>query len=130
VLPEHIRDFARSGAFATFTTLLPDGQPAAQVMWIDADDECLIINTETHRQKFHSVALDPRVVVCMWEPGNPYHQLEVRGRVVDVVHGAPARAHIDMLAQRYFGRPYDASIIKSARVILRIEPLSSGTASS
>ena len=35
-----------------FSTLLPTGGPAAQVMWIDCDDECLLINTEVHRQKF------------------------------------------------------------------------------
>lgn len=122
MLSEHIRNFATSGAFAAMSTLLPDGQPATQVMWVDADDDHLIINTELHRRKFASVQSDPRVTLCMWEPNNPYNQLEVRGRVVDVVYGQEARDHADKLAHRYFGRPYDPEIIKSERVLLKIRP--------
>ncbi len=47
---------------------------------------------------------------------------EVRGRVVETVRGPEARAHIDALSQKYRGRDYDPSIIKSERVILRIAP--------
>jgi PPOX class probable F420-dependent enzyme len=122
MLPDHIREFATSGAFAAFTTLLPDGQPATQVMWIDADDEHLIINTEVHRRKFRAVIADPRVTLCLWERNNPYNMLEIRGRVVEIVHGDVARAHADTLAQRYFGRPYDPAQIESERVLLKITP--------
>jgi PPOX class probable F420-dependent enzyme len=121
-ITDELREFATNGNFATLSTLLPDGSPAAQVMWIDCDDECLLVNTEVHRQKFASVQADPRVSVCIWERDDPYRYMEVRGEVVEVVRGERARAHIDELAQRYFGRPYDASIITSERVILRIAP--------
>ncbi len=83
MLSDEVREFIRSGAFATLTTLLPDGRPAAQVMWIDCDDECVLINTELHRQKFKNVEGDPRVTVCVWEKDDPYHYLEVRGDVVE-----------------------------------------------
>ena len=35
--------------FATLTTLFEDGTPQTQVMWVDADDDHLLINTEVHR---------------------------------------------------------------------------------
>jgi PPOX class probable F420-dependent enzyme len=101
----------------------PDGHPATQVMWVDCDDECLLINTETHRRKYHNARNDPRVTVMIWDAADPYRYVEARGLVKEFVHGPPAREHIDKLAQKYFGRPYDASIIKSERVILRITPL-------
>lgn len=122
MISDELRDFIKAGNFATLTTLLPDGDPAAQVMWVDCDDEYVLINTEVHRQKFKNIERDPRVAVCVWDRENPYQYMEVRGTVVETIRGDVARAHIDELAQRYFGRPYDASIITSERVLLRIRP--------
>jgi PPOX class probable F420-dependent enzyme len=122
VLSDEVREFITGGAFATLTTLLPDGRPAAQVMWIDCDDECVLINTELHRQKFKNVEGDPRVAVCVWDKDDPYHYLEVRGDVVEIVRGEAAREHIDRLAMRYFDRRYHSDDIQSERVILRIRP--------
>lgn len=121
-LDDEVRAFVTAGNFATLTTLLPDGSPATQVMWVDCDDECVLINTELHRQKFLNVERDARVAVCVWQRDNPYSYVEVRGEVVEVVRGERARAHIDELSQRYFGRPYDGATIQSERVILRIRP--------
>jgi PPOX class probable F420-dependent enzyme len=122
---DELRALATGGNFATLTTLLPDGRPASQVMWVDCDDECVLINTELHRQKFKNVEGDPRVAVCIWDKDDPYHYIEVRGDVVEVVRGEAARKHIDALAMRYFGRLYDGESIQSERVILRIRPLGS-----
>ena len=51
-------ELARGDNFGALTTLLPDGHPQTQVMWVDADDEHLLINTEVHRQKFTNVERD------------------------------------------------------------------------
>jgi PPOX class probable F420-dependent enzyme len=122
MISDELRALATGGNFATLTTLLPDGRPATQLMWVDCDDECVLINTELHRQKFKNVERDPRVVVCIWERDNPYSFVEVRGDVVEVIRGERPRAHIDELALRYFGRLYDPDAIQSERVILRIRP--------
>jgi len=122
MLSDELKSFLQGGNFATFTTLLADGRPASQVMWIDCDDVHVLINTEVHRRKFRSVSADPRVVVCAWALDDPYSYREIRGVVVETVHGAPAREHIDQLSLRYFGRPYDADEIESERVILKIRP--------
>ncbi|HLI01429.1 MAG TPA: PPOX class F420-dependent oxidoreductase [Acidimicrobiales bacterium] len=116
------RDLARGKNFAALTTILPSGQPSTQVMWVDADDDSVLINTEVDRQKFANVSKDPRVTVTVIDAGNPYHYAEIRGRVSDTVTGPEARAHIDALAQRYVGRPYHEADIQSERVILKITP--------
>lgn len=123
MLDDSLKQLLQGGNFATMCTLLDDGHPAAQVMWIDCDDEHVLINTEVHRRKFRSVQRDPRVTLCVWERDNPYAYTEIRGSVVDFVHGAEARAHIDTLAMRYFGRLYDPAEIESERVILKIAPV-------
>lgn len=122
-LSEDVRELAKGRNFATLTTMLPSGHPATQVMWVDCDDECVIINTEVHRRKFKNVELDPRVTVCIWQADNPYRYAEVRGEVVEIIRGKEARDHIDTCSELYFERPYNPDIIKSERVMLRIKPL-------
>lgn len=92
------------------------------VMWVDADDHHVLINTEVHRAKFKAVERDPRVTVTIWDREDPYTYAEVRGRVVEIVRGPAAREHIDSLSRKYRGRDYDESSITSERVILRIAP--------
>jgi PPOX class probable F420-dependent enzyme len=110
--------------FATLTTLRSDGHPTTQVMWVDCDQNFVLMNTEIHRRKFHNMQRDPRVTVTVWRLEVPYEYIEIRGLVHDFIRGRPARAHIDQLALRYFGRLYDPDEIESERVIVRIRPLS------
>jgi PPOX class probable F420-dependent enzyme len=117
-----VRELAQAANFAALTVNLPSGRAMTHVMWVDADDDHILINTEVHRAKFHAVERDPRVTVMVWVIDDPYSYAEVRGRVVETTRGPDARAHIDALSQKYRGRDYDPSIIKSERVILRIAP--------
>ena len=112
---------ARGKNFAALTTLMSDGQPQTQIMWVDADDDALVINTEVGRQKFRNVEADPRVTVTIFDSENPYRYIEARGRVVQMIHGDAARSNIDELSQKYMGTPY-GNPIGTARVVLRIAP--------
>jgi PPOX class probable F420-dependent enzyme len=121
MLDDTAKALAQGKNFAAFTTLLPGGQPQTQVMWVDADDEHVLINTEVHRQKFKNIERDPRVTVTIIDADNPYHYAEVRGEVVEKLLGTTARDHIDHLSEKYLGHPY-ATTIQSERVILKIAP--------
>jgi PPOX class probable F420-dependent enzyme len=121
-LDPEVRELATGRNFATLTTLFEDGRPQTQVMWVDADGDHLLINTEVHRAKFRNVERDPRVAVTIWQLDDPYTFVEVRGRVTEVVRGQEARDHIDACSLRYMGTPYDGSQIASERAILRIAP--------
>lgn len=120
-LEQGVKDLAKGPNYAAFTTLLKSGQPMTHVIWVDCDDEHVLINTETHRAKFKNVRRDPRVAVTIIDRGNPYRYAEVRGTVTDIVSGDAARRHIDELSHKYEGHPY-ANEIQSERVILRIKP--------
>jgi PPOX class probable F420-dependent enzyme len=113
---------AQGPNFAALTVFLASGSAMTHVMWVDADAEHVLINTEVHRAKFKAVERNPRVTVMIWDRDNPYSYVEVRGRVVSTTRGQEARDHIDALAQKYFGRDYDPAAIQSERVILRIAP--------
>jgi PPOX class probable F420-dependent enzyme len=116
-----VLELARGQNFGALTTLLPDGHPQTQVMWVDADEQHLLLNTEVHRQKFRNVERDPRVTVTIWDMDDPYRFVEVRGEVVEKVKGQEAREHIDELSLKYRGKPYQTQI-QSERVVLRITP--------
>ena len=117
-----IRELAQAPNFATLSVILRSGRPMTHVMWVDADDDHVLINTETHRAKFRAVGRDPRVTVTIWQRDDPYTYAEVRGEVVETVRGPEARAHIDRLSRKYRGKAYDDDAITSERVILRIAP--------
>ena len=115
-------ELARGENFAALTTMLPDGHPQTQVMWVDAEDGNLLINTEVHRQKFKNVERDQRVTLTIWDREDPYRFVEVRGEVVGIEKGPRAREHIDELSHKYHGKSYGPGI-QSERVIIRIAPL-------
>jgi PPOX class probable F420-dependent enzyme len=120
-LDDDVRELATGQNFGALTTLFEDGSPQTQVMWVDADADHLLINTEVHRAKFRNVERDPRVTLTIWDATNAYRYAEVRGRVTGVVRGPRARAHIDACSQRYFSKPYPNEI-ESERAILYIRP--------
>ncbi len=121
MLDPAIKELAQGKNFAMISFHLSNGAVATQVMWVDADDEHVLMNTEVHRAKFKSLQADPRVTVTVWDNSNPYHYGEVRGRLAGTETGPEARAMIDRLAQKYTGKDY-APAIQSERVILRIAP--------
>lgn len=118
-LDPDLHAFATAKNFAALSTLLPDGQPQTHLMWVHADDDHLVINTEVERRKFKNVDADPRVTVTVFDVDNPYRYVEARGRVAETVTGDEARANIDELARKYTGADY-ANPVGSERVILRI----------
>ena len=54
-----VKALAQGKNFAAFTTLLPGGQPMTHVMWVDADDTHILINSEMGRQKVRNVTEGP-----------------------------------------------------------------------
>jgi len=120
-LDSDLKDLASGKNFAALTTLMPDGQPQTQLMWVTADDDHLVINTEVGRQKFKNISADPRVTVTVFNAANPYQYVEARGRVADTVGGDEARQQIDTLSEKYTGGPY-ANPIGTERVLLLIAP--------
>src|SRR4026209_2365988 len=103
MLEPAIRDLARDKNFAALSVRMPNGSIATHVMWVDADDEHVMINTEVHRTKYKSMEANPNVTVVVWGSDNPYGYAEVRGNITGEVRGPQARAHIDALSQQYSG---------------------------
>lgn len=122
MINDDVKLLAKGRNFATISTLLPSGQIQTHVVWVDCDDEHIVINTEVALRKFKNVQVDPRVTVTVWDKKNPYFFAEIRGRVVETVTGPEARAHIDTLARKYLDADYPDEMIQSERAVLKIAP--------
>ena len=120
-LDPDVKTLATRKNYAALTTLFADGRPQTNIMWVDADDEHLLINTETGRVKFRNMQHDPRVSVTIWDRDDPHRYIEVRGRVVDTLTGPQAHEHLDRLSEKYRGKPYEPSRAID-RVIVAITP--------
>jgi PPOX class probable F420-dependent enzyme len=119
-LDEDTVRLAQGKNLATVVTLMPDGQPQALLTWVDSDGEYLLVNTEPQRQRARNVRRDPRITVLIHSDNDPWDWSEVRGRVVDMVGGSEARAHIDKLSRKYTGADYGPQVGPRGRVILEI----------
>ncbi|HEY1641184.1 MAG TPA: TIGR03618 family F420-dependent PPOX class oxidoreductase [Streptosporangiaceae bacterium] len=121
-LDEDAARLAKAQNLATVITVLPDGQPHAQLTWVDHDGENILVNTEPQRQKAKNARRNPKITV-MIHSADPWDWAEVRGHLARTVDGAEARAHIDEVSRRYSGEDFDEDIVgPHGRVILVIAP--------
>lgn len=112
---------------ATVTTIMPDGQPQASVVWCNYDGEHVLFNTAVGRQKEKNLRERPQVSLLIIDPENMYRYLEVRGDVTLTQEGA--MDHIDQLAHEYqdvdsyYGNLAPADLAeKETRVMCKITP--------
>lgn len=113
---------AKGKNLASVVTLMPSGQPQAQLTWIDTDGEHILVNTEPQRQRAKNVKRDDRMTVLIHSADDPWDWAEIRGRVIEAVGGQQARDHIDELSRKYVGTEYQSPIGPEGRVILVLEP--------
>jgi PPOX class probable F420-dependent enzyme len=122
VIPEKYRDLFQKKAFASLTTLMPDGAPQTTPVWVDVDGDHVIFNSAKGRQKDRNVRRDPRVALAIIDPDNPYRYLEIRGKVEEITEQG-ASAHIDKMAKKYLGQDkYPYAQPGEVRVMYKIRP--------
>jgi PPOX class probable F420-dependent enzyme len=108
--------------FAHVAVVRPDGSPHVSVVWIDAANGFVLVNSAVGRVKDRYLRTDPRVSVTVHDERDPYRWLRVDGSVVEFVTGDEAEQHIDALNQRYHdGEPW-AYTAGQQRVLYRIRP--------
>ncbi|HET7902807.1 MAG TPA: TIGR03618 family F420-dependent PPOX class oxidoreductase [Candidatus Nanopelagicales bacterium] len=120
-LPDRFVELMRRPSPCFLTTLMPDGSPQLTETWVDTDGTHVVINTVQTHQKVRNIQRDPRVAVAVCDGEDPSRYYAARGRVVAITTDGGAE-HIELLAQRYTGRPYGwYGGRDQVRVILRIE---------
>jgi PPOX class probable F420-dependent enzyme len=115
-------DLLTGERFAHIAVVRPDGSPHVSVVWIDADDTHVLVNSAVGRVKDRYLRRDPRVSVTVHDDRDPYRWLRVDGVVEEFVTGDEAERHIDRLNRRYHdGEPWTYTPGQQ-RVLYRIRP--------
>ena len=104
--------------------VLPDGMPHVSAMWVDLDGDDIILNTAEGRTKANVLRVGSLVALSALDPENPYRNIGVRGRVIQVMtEEQGGGAGINRLAKKYLGveeYPYRAP--GELRVQFRVQP--------
>ena len=56
----------------------PDGRPSLTPMWFDYEDDKILVNTASHRQKCQWIRDNPRLTILLVNPENAYHWVQIK----------------------------------------------------
>jgi PPOX class probable F420-dependent enzyme len=119
---ERDRRIIEAPNFASIATSMPDGSPHVSTVWIDLDGDDVLVNTAEGLVKTANIRREPRVSISVFDREDPYEQVVIRGRVVDVTR-EEADEHIDRLAKKYLGvDEYPWREAREQRLIVRVRP--------
>ena len=88
--------------YAVVSTRNPDGSIHSTIVWIDRQDGTVAINSAKGRLWPANLERDPHVTVLVYEAGNPYNYVEIRGNATATREGADE--HINALTKKYIGQ--------------------------
>lgn len=121
-IPQKELGILQSKGFAHMATIGPKHEPQSNPVWFDWDGTYIRVSQTKTRQKYRNIQRDPHVALSITDPANPYHYLEIRGKVVRIEDDRQKR-FIDSLAQKYLGvEKYPYNQPGDERVILYIQP--------
>jgi PPOX class probable F420-dependent enzyme len=105
-LPDDVRGLFEGPNYAHLATVLPSGAPHSVPVWTNVEGEHVVFFTQPQSRKARNVERDPRVAFSITDHEHPYRMAQVRGRVVDTVHGDAALEIMDRMAVKYTGEPF------------------------
>jgi len=88
--------------YAVVSTLNADGSILSTIVWISADDGTVAVNSARGRRWPTNLERDPRITALVYEAGNPYNYVEIRGTVQASTEGADE--HINALSKKYINQ--------------------------
>lgn len=101
-IPAAARHLFEGRSFAHLATLNPDGSPQVSPVWVGIEGETVVVIVNDGLVKTRNLRHDPRVALSIANQENPYENVLVQGRAVELTReGADAGA--DSFANRYLG---------------------------
>jgi PPOX class probable F420-dependent enzyme len=116
-----VRAFLDAPNHAVISTHEPDGSIRSNVVWIEALDGAVSVNSAVGRRWPANLERDPRCTIVLLDEGNLYRFVEIRGTATSTLDGADAQ--IDRLARKYLGvDEYPYRTAEETRITFTIEP--------
>ena len=116
------RELLEAKNFCVVGTLRRDGTPHQVPVWVDVEDDHVLLNSAIGRDWPTNAERDPRVSLLVDNIENPYEYVSINGRVAEITQQG-ADEHIDKLAKKYMDKDsYPFRTPTEQRIILRVEP--------
>jgi PPOX class probable F420-dependent enzyme len=100
VIPEHLVPLLENPNYAYLGTIRPDDTVQVNPMWFLYDGESIRFTHTTKRAKYRNLMHNPSMSLAIIDPVNPFHYLEVRGRLVEVIPDPEGEFYV-VLGKRY-----------------------------
>ena len=120
-LSEDTINLLKGKNFASLATVNKDGSPQVSIVWIDYEDEVILINTAKGRVKTNNMQRDPRVSISITDSENPYYHVTITGLVIEITEDG-AVYHINSLAKKYLNEDRFPVVDNEVRVKIKIKP--------
>jgi PPOX class probable F420-dependent enzyme len=114
------RELLAGPNFGHLGTVNRDGSVQVSPVWVHIEDGRPVFNTAEGRVKWRNIERDPRVTLEVIDSSG-YRSVEIRGRAVMTREGA-RNEHINQLALKYTGEPFENYVEGVARVKVIVEP--------
>ncbi|WNV88976.1 TIGR03618 family F420-dependent PPOX class oxidoreductase [Umezawaea sp. Da 62-37] len=121
-MDEKVETLLRAPNFAHIATVRRDGSASATPVWVDLEDDLVLVNGMAGRVWPRNLARDPRITVSVSALANPYECATLRGHAL-----APttedADAHFDRIFEKYRNRtmpPSDDDPQEHDRLLFRV----------
>ena len=118
-LSEEIKALIRGANFGHLATLMRDGAPHVDPVWIDLEGETIIVCSGTGSLKARNTKRDARVGLSVVAMDNPYKEAQLRGWVIEQ-RPDPDLTVIDRVSRKYTGKPFPFRDKPAERVVLVI----------
>ena len=104
-LDADVRRLLDAPNFASLATLMPDGAPKVEPVWVGREGDLVLIATDSRSLKGRNIDADGRVALSITDYENPYEQALIRGRVIETRDDNDLQV-LDALSQQYLGKPF------------------------
>jgi PPOX class probable F420-dependent enzyme len=97
-----VQELLEQPNYAVVSTLNEDGSIHSAIAWVSTEDGKVAVNSAKGRKWPSNLERDPRINILVYEAGNPYNYVEIRGRAEGTTEGADE--HINALSKKYVGQ--------------------------
>ncbi len=94
-----VRELLEKPNHAVVSTLNENGSIHSTVVWVNVENGVVAVNSAVGRKWPTNLERDPRITVTVYDQGNPYEYVEIRGTASGTTEDADG--HIDRLAKKY-----------------------------
>ena len=104
-LSEEIKALVSGANFAHLATLMRDGPPQVDPVWVALEGDAILVCAGAGSLKAKNTKRDARVGLSIIATDNPYKEAQLRGRVVEK-RPDPDFTVIDRVSRKYTGNPF------------------------